>query len=261
MKKANIYSSDGEKKGETELPKVFSTRFNSALINKAVLISQSQERQPYGSNKLAGLRTSAHYHGKRHYRFTMMNKEMSRIPRIHGKVGYMNYRARAAPQAVKGRKAHPPKAEKIWAKIINKKEEKAALMSALSASANLKRVQERGHKTEETPIIFDNDFEAIEKTKQVSLLLNKLLKNEMQRCKKKKVRAGKGKTRGRKYRKKKGPLIIVSKNSSILESAKNIAGVDVVSLDNLKIQDIAPGAQAGRLLLLSEQALQKLEKW
>jgi len=37
------------------------------------------------------------------------------MSRIHGKgAGYMAWRARVVPQAVKGRRAHPPKSEKIW---------------------------------------------------------------------------------------------------------------------------------------------------
>ena len=60
-------------------------------IKKAVLALQSSKRQRYGANPLAGKRSSAHYHGKRHYRFTMMNREMARISRIHGKVGYLAF--------------------------------------------------------------------------------------------------------------------------------------------------------------------------
>ena len=103
----------GKAVGEVELPAVFKSEYRPDVINKAFLYFMSQTRQPYGANILAGMRSSAHYHGSRHYRYTMMNKEMSRIPRIHGKVGYLAMRARVAPHAVKGRMAHPPKAEKI----------------------------------------------------------------------------------------------------------------------------------------------------
>mgnify|MGYP001598407987 CR=1 FL=1 len=119
--KVKVYDLEGNAVGDVELPKVFSTSYRPDVIKRAVLAQQSAKRQPYGTDPLAGLRSSAHYHGSRHYRYAMMNKEMSRMPRIHGKVGYMAWRGRVAPQTVKGRRAHPPKAEKNWEKKINKK--------------------------------------------------------------------------------------------------------------------------------------------
>src|SRR3989338_6365349 len=116
-----LYDINGNEMGEAKLPKIFSYEYRPEVIKRAVLASQSKRRQQYGANPLAGFRSSAHYHGKRKYRFSMMNKEMARISRIHGKVGYLAFRARIVAQAVKGRKAHPPKAEKIWSQKINKK--------------------------------------------------------------------------------------------------------------------------------------------
>lgn len=126
--KAHIYGIDGKRAGEVELPALFSAHVRADVIKRAVLAQQSARRQPYGTDPLAGKRTSAHYHGSRHYRFTMMNKEMSRMPRIHGKVGYMMWTARFAPHAVKGRRAHPPKAEKIWLQKVNVKERRLAIL-------------------------------------------------------------------------------------------------------------------------------------
>src|SRR3989338_9044004 len=151
--KAKVYDLEGKTVGDVELPKVFSTSYRPDVIKIAVLAQQSAKRQPYGTDPLAGLRSSAHYHGSRHYRFKMMNMEMSRLPRIHGKVGYMAWRARVAPQAVKGRRAHPPKAAKIWLQQINQKEKQLAMMSALAASTNIELLKIRGH-SHTSPIIF-----------------------------------------------------------------------------------------------------------
>src|SRR3989338_4855614 len=109
-----IYDTTGNPLEEIKLPGVFSTPYRPDVIKRAVLAEQSAKRQPYGADPLSGKRTSAHYHGKRKYRWAMMNKEMARMSRIHGKVGSLHFTARFAPQAVKGRQAHPPKAEKIW---------------------------------------------------------------------------------------------------------------------------------------------------
>jgi large subunit ribosomal protein L4e len=257
----NIYNLEGKNIGKEELPKVFSTPYRPDLIKRAVLSIQSERRQPYGTDPLAGKRTSAHYHGKRRYRFTMMNREMSRIPRIHGKgAGYLAYRARFAPHAVKGRRAHPPKAEKIWLQSLNKKERVFALKTALAATALLDIVKSRGHVTDETPIIFVDDFENISKTKEVYKVLEKIIPKELARCEKKKTRAGKGKMRGRRYTKKKGPVIVVSKVCPLSKSAKNIPGIDVTTVNSMNTELLAPGAHAGRLMIITKSALQKISE-
>lgn len=258
---AKIFDTNGNAAGEVELPKVFGTKHRPDVIKKAFLALQSSERQPYGADPLAGKRSSAHYHGRRKYRFTMMNREMARISRLHGKVGYLAFRARVVPQAVKGRRAHPPKAEKNWEQKINRKENELAVKSALAASANLKLLAKR-HRIEKLipPVIIVDDFENIDKTKEIAGFLDKILAEEMKRCKEKKIKPGKGKTRGRKYRKKKGPVVIASKDCPLLRSARNIAGIDAVAVDDINIALLAPGAQAGRLTILTKAALDQLGK-
>lgn len=257
-----VFDLNGDVIGETKLPKVFSTPYRKDLILRSVLSSWSERRQPYGSDILAGKKTSAHYHGRRRYRFTMMNREMARIARIHGKVGYLAFRARFVPQAVKGRAAHPPKVEKIWLKKINKKENLLAVKSAIAATSNSDLVKERGHKfSGDVPIIIDDDFENLKKSKDAKTFLEKLkLGNEIKRCEKKKIRAGKGKMRGRRYKKKKGLLIVVSGDCDLLKAARNLAGVDVVKYNELNTELLAPGAQAGRLTIFTKSSLGKLNE-
>ncbi len=93
-------------------------------------------------------------------------------------------------------------------------------------------------------------------------LLEKIgLREELERTKKVKIRAGKGKRRGRKYKKKKGPLIVVSdKDKNIIKSARNIPGVDVVPVKDLSILHLAPGGKPGRLTVWTVSALKKLEE-
>jgi large subunit ribosomal protein L4e len=260
MKMAKVYDTKGNQSGEAKLPKIFNTPVKPKVIKRAVLAIQANTRQPYGTNPLAGKRSSAHYHASRHYRFTMMNREMARISRIHGKVGYMANRARIVPQAVKGRRAHPPKADKKWDLKVNKKEKKLAIKSALAATAKIELVKKRGHRVNEAPIIFMDDFENISKTKEVSELLGKLIKEEMERCSIKKVRAGKGKMRGRKYVSKKGPLLVVSKKCNVLKAAGNIPGVDIATVSQINAELLAPGTHAGRFTVFTQAALDELEK-
>lgn len=260
-----VYGLDGNEKGKIKLPRIFTMKVREDVIRRAVLAIQSWRRQPYGADKLAGKRTSAHYHGRRDQRWAMMGRGMSRLPRIHGEVGHLVWRARFAPHVVKGRRAHPPKPEKKWAQKINKKELLLAFKSALAACANLDLVKKRGHRYDGVvPIVVDEGFENLKKTREVTNALKKLgLEKELERTKQKKIRSGKGKRRGRKYRKKKGPIIIVSKECNLLKAAKNVPGVDVVTVDELKktmnVELLAPGAHPGRLLIITKPAVEALK--
>ncbi|MBS3050643.1 MAG: 50S ribosomal protein L4 [Candidatus Aenigmarchaeota archaeon] len=257
--KVKVYDIDGNQTAEIELPDVFSTPYRPDVIKRAVLAQQSAKRQPYGTDPLAGLRSSAHYHGSRHYRYAMMNKEMSRMPRIHGKVGYMAWRARVAPQAVKGRRAHPPKAQKIWTQKINQNEKRLAIKSALAASTNTDLLKIRGH-FHKSPIIFADDFDNLKTTKAIYGLLEKVAAAELTRTEKRKVRAGKGKMRGRKYSTKRGPLVLLSKNCPAIKASRNIPGVDAVSISNINVELLAPGTQAGRLIVTTKSTIDALQK-
>ena len=74
------------------------------------------------------------------------------------------------------------------------------------------------------------------------------------------LRAGTGKLRTRKYKKKIGPLIIVSKETKIINAAKNISGVEVVDVKKLNIELLAPGAEPGRVSVWTKDAVEKLGK-
>jgi len=263
--KVSVFNLKGKIVGKIELPKVFKEAIRPDLIKRAFLAIQSHKRQPYGTDPYAGLRTSAHYHGKRRYRYTMMNRELARLPRIHGDTAPgLFFRVRKVPQAVKGRRAHPPKVEKIWEEKINKKERLKAIRSALAATAMKDLVMSRGHKVEkieELPVVVVDDIEKIKKTKELEELLKKIgLDEELEKVKERKVRAGKGKRRGRKYKRKKGPLIVVANDNGIFKAAKNLAGVDVCLVNNLNAELLAPGAMPGRLTIFSKAAIEKLEK-
>ncbi len=257
-----VYNLDGGRKGVIPAAKARSIPLREDLIKRAVESESSKSRQKYGADPLAGKRTSAHYHGRRGEYMSMMGKEMARMKRIHGQ-GFLNFTARFVPQARKGRKAHPPKTEKDFTKQMNQKERMLAMLSALAAGMNKDAVKARGHAANglELPVVFADGIEGLTKSKDVYSLLRKVgLEGEMERVKTKKVRAGKGTARGRRYVKKKGPLIIVKEDGGILRAARNIPGVNVSLLENLTVGMVAPGGRPGRLLIFSESALKEVEK-
>ncbi len=259
--KANILSIQGNVVGKIDLPNVFDEKLREDLILRNILALQSHKRQPYGSDPLAGLRSSAHFHGRRREEHTMQMRDMARMSRIHTGTQHLYFRARKVPQAVKGRRAHPPKVEKDWYQKINDKERKLALRSAIAATAKKDMVIKRGHKVDliELPIIIEDSVQSIKKTKDIeNLLLSLKLERELERIRIKKIRAGKGKMRGRKYRIKKGPLFVINEDKGIGKACKNIPGVDVRNVKNISIEDMAPGANPGRLTIWSKSSIEKL---
>jgi len=126
----------GSKPVSAALPGVFQQRVRPDLIQRAVVSDQSAKRQKYGVTERAGLETSADYYGMRRDSFRLtINRGLSRLPREKSGGGGLG-RVKRVPQAVKGRRAHPPKG-KDFTKKMNSKEYSLALKSAISASNNL----------------------------------------------------------------------------------------------------------------------------
>lgn len=250
--------------GKKELPLQFTEEIRPDIIKRAIFAIRSHRRQPYGAKPKAGLRQIGKLSRRRRDYKTSYGHGISRVPRkiMSHRGTQFNWVGAVAPGTVKGRRSHPPKAEKIWAEKINKKERRKAIRSALAATMIAKLVEERGHKLpRDYPFIIENKFEGINKTKKVHEVLAALgLSDELSRSSIKKVRAGRGKLRGRRYKKRKGPLLVVSKKCPLLKSARNIQGIDVVEVNLLNAELLAPGCKIGRLILFTEGAIERLEK-
>ncbi len=250
--------------GKRELPSQFDEEIRADLVKRAVLTIRSNSRQAYGADPMAGKRASAELSRRRHKYRGSYGFGISRVPRkiLSRRGTRLNWVGAFAPGTVKGRRAHPPKADKIWSRKLNTKERRKAIRSALSATVIKPLVQERGHIVPELyPFIIDSKIESMEKTKDVISALEKLgFAEELSRVSVKSIRPGKGTLRGRKYRKKTGPLIIVSDKCSLMKSAKNIPGVDIVKVDKLNAGALAQGIRPGRLSLFTDKAIERMEK-
>ncbi len=260
--KAKIFKPTGDAAGELALPSQFSTPLRVDLIRRAVRAIWRNSTQPYGAKPMAGRTSSAVFRGIRRGYGRSYNWSLARLPRLMVRGGRRIGRVVNVPQAVGGPRAHPPKAEKVWTVRLNNKERRLAIRSALAATVNPELVLERGHKLPSTyPIILSSEFESISRTKELLAALEKLgLGDELERAARKKVRAGRGKSRGRKYKRAKGPLIVVSGLCPLTKAASNIPGVDVVVVNYLNAAQLAPGAHPGRLTLFTEQALRRLKE-
>jgi large subunit ribosomal protein L4e len=250
MAKVNVYGVDGSIKETIGLPDRFNTVFRPDVIRKSFNILHSNKRQPYGANQFAGTRHATASVGK--------GRGMSRVPRLT-----QGRRAALAPCVVGGRRAHPPRAERIWQEKINKKERALARNSALAATADKSLVSGRGHQFDDKitlPIIMEDTFDNLKKTKEVIEVFQKIgIYDDVIRASNgKHIRSGKGKTRGRKYRIPKSILIISTKDD-LKKSSGNLTGVDVAKPDQLNIEHLAPGGDAGRLTIITKSALTQLE--
>ena len=262
--KANVIGLDGAVKGSVELPEVFATDYKPKLIHRAVLAMQSAKKQPKGADPRAGKKQTALYVGIRDapaYNRSM-NVEHARLPRLRNRGTLLAGRTAGVPHVVGGTAAHPLKSWEVTREYINKKERKAALKSAIATSAMKELVEKRFIVEKDLPIIVEDALEAIVKTRDVVAALGKIgvgkdLENARGKVRK---RAGKGKSRGRLWKEKKSVLIVSAKNSPILRAARNLPGVDTVTVTSLNVELLAPGAEAGRLVVWTKGAIEELGK-
>ncbi len=249
--KAKVLSLKGEVTEEIELPDVFSEEYRPDIIKRAVLAIQSHRRQPYGPNPLSGINYAWENWGPGH--------GYARVPRWK-----LGRRAVVVPQAVGGRRAHPPKPERKWSEKVNKKEMKKALKSAIAATANEELVRQRNHLFDgELPKIVSNELNSVKRTKEVAEVFRAIgVYADVERAKeRKRYRAGKGKMRGRRYVAKKSVLLVVDKDDGVVKAAKNLPGVDAVLVKDLNVELLAPGCHAGRLTVWTKSAVEYLGDW
>ena len=260
----SIFNAKNENVGKKHLPTQFDEPVRNDLIQRAVEVMQANARQPYGSDPRAGKKAAAKLSRRRRKYKCSYGHGISRVPRktLSRNGTRMHWVGAFAPGTVGGRRAFPPGAEKVWSKSINTQERRKAIRSALAATVQKAVVTQHGHKIPNTyPFLIDNTFEAIDSIVDVRAALDKLqLTTELERSSEKTVRAGMGKMRGRRYVKKVGPLIVVSGPCKLVNSARNIAGIDVVAVNKLNAELLAPGTKPGRLTLYTSAAIDKMTK-
>ncbi len=247
-----VVNVNGEKIKNVDLPTAFSYPIRRDLINLFVNAYMSNSRTPYGTYWFAGNRRVGHNLGPNH--------GIARYPRVAGTTrGVMLANARG------GRSAHHPVVEKVWEMKINEKQKKLAKLSALSATSMIELVRGRGHrfKAEEVPVVVENKIEEVEKAEDLTEILKKIgVYDDVIRAKEgTKIRAGRGKSRNRPYRTPKSILLVVKDKSKIGRAARNLAGVDVKTPNQLNAYVLAPGAHPGRLMVITEGALDEIRGW
>jgi large subunit ribosomal protein L4e len=251
--KLNVYDLKGEVAGELDLPQSFRTELRTDVIRRAVTAIEANARQPYAPKPTAGMRHSVETWGK--------GRGVSRVQRLMG-----SSTAAQSPNNVGGRRAHPPKVDKDLGKKINHKELLLAKFSALHATSESELVKARGHKFDEEltlPVVIKDDFESVKSTKDAVDALESIgvYDDIVRSINGKNIRAGRGKMRGRRHRIPKSLLVVFSKECTGSRSVRNLPGVDVATPNSLNASLLAPGGTPGRLMIISEGALQAIGGW
>ena len=244
-----VFNKEGKTVREILMPSIFKFDIRQGLIHRAYVIMSKAWYKPKARDPMAGKRTSAKSWG--------VDRGLSRVPRLS------SGRARFAPSVVKGRLAHPPVSVKKLRRKLNKKERLRATLAAVSATANQELVRSRGHRIDQLklPVILDPEVKKISKTSEVRKMLENFgLIEELERVGNFKKRSRSPARRGRRLKRKVGPLIVVDENCPLQRASLNIPGLDVVNARRLSLRELAPGGQPGRLTLWTEPAIRAIER-
>lgn len=258
--KAKILDINGKEKGSIELPKFFSEKIREDIVAKVLEVEKI--RQPYAPSPIAGQFAARGklQHTRKVWK-TTQGKGISRVPRkiMSRRGSQFNWVGAEIPGSRGGRKAHPPKVvSMINTKRINKKEMLLAIKSALGATADEKLVSSRYERLNEKkitglPFVVESKIISL-KTKDLISSLKKILGENLFEIslKKKSVRSGIGKLRGRRYKSNAGLLLVVGEKEKLKTNAVEVAGAK-----GLNVTDLANGG-AGRLVVYTEGAIKDL---
>ncbi|KAG8812555.1 hypothetical protein FRC17_001977 [Serendipita sp. 399] len=214
-------------------------------------------RQAYAVSEKAGHQTSAESWGT--------GRAVARIPRVGGGGTHRSGQAAFGNMCRGGRMFAPTKTWRKWHVKINQNQRRFAVVSALAASALPSLVLARGHRIEnirEVPLVVSSEIESFVKTREAVTFLKAIAAYEdvVKVSNSRKLRAGKGKMRGRRHRQRRGPLIVYNEDKGIVRAFRNLPGVEIASVKALNLLQLAPGGHLGRFVIWTESAFSILDE-
>jgi large subunit ribosomal protein L4e len=189
-------------------------------------------------------------------------RAVSRIPRVGGSGTHRSGQGAFGNMCRKGRMFNPTTIWRRWHRKVNVTQRRHAVASAVAASAVPSLVLARGHRVNqcpEIPLVVDSlNFDKV--TDFIRLFEKLGLKEELEKVKNnKKIRPGHGKQRNRRYKLRKGPLVVYDNASSLVaQRARNIPGIEFCHVDRLNLLQLAPGGHLGRLVVWTREAFDRL---
>jgi len=249
------FENPSEKAGTVPMPAVLTSPLRPDLVREVHKNMSKNARQAYAVKQKAGYDTAAESWGT--------GRAVARIPRAPGGGTHRAGQACFGNQARGGGMYNPTTVWRRWHRRVNVTQKRHAVAVALASSSLPPLVMARGHRigqVAELPLVVSDGLESVTKTKEAVEALKKLgCGEDLQRVlDSKKVRAGQGKARNRRYRMRCGPLIIYNEDNGITRAMRNIPGVEATSVDNLNLLRLAPGGHFGRFLIFTEGAFKKL---
>ncbi|RLG12355.1 50S ribosomal protein L4 [Candidatus Pacearchaeota archaeon] len=258
--KTSVLDLNGKEKETIDLPKCFSEKIREDLIAK--VLEAKKIESPYSPSLKAGrYSASGILIHRRHVWKSQYGRGISRIPRkiMSRRGSQFNWEGASIPSTKGGRRAHPPKGiSRINTLKINKKEMKLAFKGALSATADKEKILKKYKSLEDLkikniPFVVDSKILSL-KTKELISSIKKILGDNLFKIalRNKKIRSGKGKLRGRKYKTNAGLLIVLGEKEKLKAKA-----FEVANSKNLSILNLAKGG-IGRLTIYTKQAIKEI---
>ena len=253
----SVYKSDNAKEvaDSVATPAVFTAPIRNDLVHFVHSNLAKNRRQGHAVFHKAGQEHSAESWGT--------GRAVARIPRISGSGTSRSGQATFGNMCRKARMFAPLKIWRKWHAKCNVQQRRAAVASAIAASACTPLVMARGHHVEnvpEFPLVIDNL--ALPNTKSLlGALANFGVQDDLAKVRRsKKIKTGTGKYRNSRYVMRKGPLIVYdNEEDGVKQAARNLPGVDTCNVHRLNVLQLAPGGHLGRFLIFTKKAFKSLD--
>ncbi|KAF2114482.1 ribosomal protein L4 domain-containing protein [Lophiotrema nucula] len=245
------------------IPQVFKSPIRPDIVHTVHTGMNKNRRQPYAVSEKAGHQTSAESWGT--------GRAVARIPRVSGGGTHRAGQAAFGNMCRSGRMFAPTKVWRKWHQKINLNQKRFATASALAASSSAALLLARGHNISTVPevplVVSSTAFAAaaIAKTSAALALLQAVGAGaDIEKVRgSRKLRAGKGKLRGRRHRQRRGPLVVYNPEEDgkeLVLAFRNIPGVETSSVYSLNLLQLAPGGHLGRFIVWTSSAFSALDK-
>lgn len=249
-------SDDDKVVTQVACPAVFTAPIRPDVVQFVHTNMNMNKRQAHGVARNAGHQTSAESWGT--------GRAVSRIPRVGGGGTSRSGQGAFGNMCRGGHMFSPIRIWRKWHRKINVNQRRFAVASAIAASALPSLVTARGHRIEnvaEIPLVIEDAVENTQKTNAAIKLLKQygLGEDLAKVTDSKKLRAGKGKLRNRRYVTRRGPLVVYANDNGIQQAFRNIPGVELAHVDRLNLLSLAPGGHLGRLIVWTQSAFNKLD--
>merc|ERR1712063_62749 len=252
-----VWDAEGKSTSQQALPAVLTAPIRSDVVQFVHTNLNKNSRQAYAVAVGAGYQTSAESWGT--------GRAVARIPRVPGGGTHRAGQAAFGNMCRGGRMGAPTKVWRRWHRRVNLNQKRMAVCSALAASALPSLVMARGHSIDnvpEVPLVISNDaVSGLEKTKAAVALLKAI--NAYDDVEKsgnsKKLRAGQGKRRNRRFVRHVGPLVVYDESGPLTRAFRNLPGVELCQVSRLNLLRLAPGGHLGRFIIWTEGAFKQLD--